>query len=193
MLLFFDTETTGMVDFNMPPVHECQPHLVQVAALLTEDDGTERAHINLIVRPTVPIPSQASAVHGITDEIAEQCGVRPLSGFGAFFALATKVDVLVAHNADFDRTVMVAAGHRVGCKNFAEQIDGMPTFCTMKAATPVCQIESPYRVGEYKWPRLEECIRHFFDEDLEGAHDALVDVRACKRVYFALKSQETAA
>lgn len=44
-----------------------------------------------------------------------------------------------------------------------------------------------------KPPKLEECIRHFFDEALEGAHDALVDVRACARVHRHLISLETAA
>jgi len=39
-----------------------------------------------------------------------------------------------------------------------------------------------------KPPKLEECIRHFFNEELDGAHDAMVDVRACRRVYFHLQT-----
>lgn len=41
-----------------------------------------------------------------------------------------------------------------------------------------------------KPPKLEECIRHFFNEDLDGAHDAMIDVAACRRVYFHLKTLE---
>lgn len=38
----------------------------------------------------------------------------------------------------------------------------------------------------YKDPSLSECIRYFFDEELEGAHDALVDVQGSIRVYLKL-------
>jgi DNA polymerase-3 subunit epsilon len=34
-----------------------------------------------------------------------------------------------------------------------------------------------------KPPKLSECIQFFFNEELVGAHDALVDVRACVRVF----------
>jgi DNA polymerase-3 subunit epsilon len=38
-----------------------------------------------------------------------------------------------------------------------------------------------------KSPKLSEAYRHFLGEDLIGAHDALVDVRACRRIYDHLK------
>lgn len=43
MILFFDTETTGLPDRYTPLNSDRQPHCVQLAALLMEDDGTERA------------------------------------------------------------------------------------------------------------------------------------------------------
>jgi DNA polymerase-3 subunit epsilon len=70
----------------------------------------------------------------------------------------------------------------------------------MEAATPVLNLPPTERMiaagfDKPKPPKLEECIRHFFNEDLEGAHDAMADVIACRRVYFhlaALKSAEAA-
>ena len=44
----------------------------------------------------------------------------------------------------------------------------------------------PKRNGQWKWPKLEECVRHFFGETLVGAHDALTDVRATARVFYHL-------
>ena len=44
-----------------------------------------------------------------------------------------------------------------------------------------------------KPPKLEECIRHFFNEDFAGAHDAMADVTACRRVFLHLKSLEVAS
>lgn len=189
MILFFDTETTGMVDFRMPPDHESQPHLVQLGLLLTENDGTERACVSVIVNPGVPIPVAASDIHGITDEIAKLCGIKPVGSVGIFFGLRAKVDVLVAHNVDFDLAVMQSAAIRVDQRALADSLNIVKTVCTMKAATPVCKIPhaNPRGPEDYKWPKLEECVRHFFGEELEGAHDAMVDVQACKRVFFKLK------
>ena len=70
-------------------------------------------------------------------------------------------------------------------------------FCTMEAATPIVNLPPTERmvaagITKPKPPKLEECIRHFFDESLEGAHDALIDVRACSRVFFHLKTLEKA-
>lgn len=39
MILFFDTETTGFPHKSKPVDHPDQPHVVQLAAELTEDDG----------------------------------------------------------------------------------------------------------------------------------------------------------
>ena len=44
-----------------------------------------------------------------------------------------------------------------------------------------------------KMPKLEEAIWHFFQEKLEGAHDALVDAKACGRLYFHLVKMEAEA
>lgn len=189
MILFFDTETTGLVDRNMPPGHETQPHLVQFAALLAEDDGTERAAVSIIVNPGVPIPEGASAIHGITDDIVTRCGIQPVGAVGIFFGLLNKAGLLVAHNVDFDLLVMQAAAIRAGRGVLCESLDAVETACTMKAATPICKIPhaSPRGPEDFKWPKLEECVRYFFDEELAGAHDAPVDVRACQRVFFKLR------
>ena len=72
-----------------------------------------------------------------------------------------------------------------------ERFSSIQTHCTKEAATPVLKLPPTpkmVRAGRthFKSPNLAECVRHFFDEDLLGAHDAMVDVRVCKRVYFAM-------
>lgn len=51
MKLFFDAETTGKAAMREPYNSPRQPHIVQLAALLTDDDGIERGAMNVIVRP----------------------------------------------------------------------------------------------------------------------------------------------
>jgi DNA polymerase-3 subunit epsilon len=68
----------------------------------------------------------------------------------------------------------------------------------MEAAAPIVNLPPTERMlaagfNKPKAPKLEECIHHFFGETLAGAHDALVDVRACARVYFHLQTLKAQA
>lgn len=188
MKLFFDTETTGKANMKAGPSDPSHPHIVQLAALLTEDDGLERAGINFVIKPDgYEIPKEASDIHGITTEIATACGVPLFSALSAFNNLCCCADMLVAHNIDFDLLVSKAAFWRI---NKAARITTMDVFCTMKASTKLCRLPGPYG---YKWPKLSEAYLHFTGTELVGAHDALADVRACARVFFAIRQLATPA
>lgn len=198
MILFFDTETTGFVQDRLPVDHPDQPYIVQLAAELTEDDGEPVAGFSFIIDPgigEITIPTKASDVHGITDERAVALGVSAEFALSAFTHLYQRDDLVVAHNIKFDRAVIETAISRHYRKIMPLR---KPLFCTMEAATPIVNLPPTERMlaagfNKPKPPKLEECIRHFFDEDLEGAHDALIDVRACSRVFFHLKSLEAAS
>ena len=193
--LIFDTETTGLPSRGAPLDHASQPHLVQLAAVLLDDDGVERACVSLIVRPAIPIPPDAAKIHGISEELAARVGVPPAVAVGVWSNLARRADLLVAHNIAFDIGLMATAWLRTSGRTvdaWQEAYGGHRQFCTMKAATPVVNLPPTERMvaagfNRPKPPKLEECIRHFFDEDLAGAHDALVDVRACARVFNHLR------
>ncbi len=197
MILFYDTETTGLVDDRAPPEAAHQPHLVQLACLLTENDGQERAALSMIVKPGGwVIPKQASDVHGITAEIAERCGVSEAFATAAWCRLMGLSDTMVAHNLKFDWLVMQAAGLR--SEQWFKKDRAPKPFCTMEAATHIVNLPpTPKMIAcgmtKPKPPKLEECIKHFFNEDLSGAHDAMVDVRACARLYFQLQTMKVAA
>lgn len=191
MILFFDTETTGFYLDRLPPDHVDQPHIVQLAAKLCDDTGNDFLSFNFIVKPTVSIPSKASDVHGIDDDKASQFGVSPSTAVQIFRDLYTKADLVCAHNVNFDQHIIETAIAREYGKHhpLTKQL-----FCTMEAATPIVNLPPTERMiacgfNKPKPPKLEECIKHFFGEELNGAHDAMVDVDACKRVYFHLKSQ----
>lgn len=185
MILFFDTETTGKADFNADPDAPHQPRLVQLGAILTDDTGKETATVDLVIKPDgFEIPEGASSIHGITTEIARVCGVEEIAATHVFDQLLMASEMLVAHNCDFDRLIM-ARGSKIRAKRMKQA-----TFCTMQAMTPICKLPGNY--GDYKWPKLIEAYRHAFGRDLDGAHDAMADVRACKEIYFWLMAQKRA-
>lgn len=192
MLLFYDTETTGFINEGKPVDHPSQPYLVQLAALLVRPDGRVIAGMSLIVDNGVEIPAAAAAVHGITTEAAASLGVSPATALSAFAHFYQRADLCVAHNMRFDKKVMEAAIARSYRR--VKPLD-KPSFCTMEAATPIINLPPTDRMkkagfNKPKPPKLSECIKYFFDEALEGAHDALIDVAACKRVYFKIREIE---
>jgi DNA polymerase III epsilon subunit-like protein len=190
MKLFFDTETTGKADMRAPYDAAHQPFIVQLGALLTDDDGTERGTLDVIIEPEVyEIPREASDIHGITTEIAARSGVPIANALSLFAKMLAPCDEIVAHNIEFDRLVILAAMSRLRPKHSAiefpiKRMLETKSICTMLATTDICKIPGNY--GKYKWPKLIEAHQHLFGEGFDGAHDAMADVRACKRIYFEI-------
>lgn len=194
MILFFDTETTGFFLDRLPVDHPDQPYIVQLAAQLCEEDGEPVAGFSFIVDPGIgngiSIPVRASDVHGITDERAVKLGVSSEYALSAFTHLYQRADVVCAHNIKFDKGVMEAAIARHYGKVMPLRKN---LYCTMEGAKPIVNLPPTDRMKAAgmtspKPPKLEECIKHFFNEELTGAHDAMIDVVACQRVYLHLRT-----
>lgn len=186
MILFFDTETTGKADFKSPPDRDWQPRLVQLGAIMTDDDGKELSSINLIVKPNgFVIPEEASSIHGFTTKMAIECGIPLEEVLPVFGSLACNCNTFVAHNIDFDEFVMTGEFIRAGFESHPFETDA--TFlCTMKGMTDICKLPGPYG---FKWPKLQEAYLHAFGKEFDGAHDAMADVRACLALHVWLTKQ----
>ena len=190
MYLFFDTETTGTPKNYQAPASDLKnwPRLVQLAWMLMDEQEREVSGTESIIKPDgFRIPADAARIHGITTELALKEGAGLRSVLQAITASMQEASVLVAHNLNFDAKVLGAEFLRSGLPNLAETKAGR---CTMVASTDLCRL--PGRYG-YKWPTLQELHRHLFGEAFEGAHRAMVDLRACARCYFELKRRRVIA
>lgn len=150
----FDCETTG--------TDTAVDEIVSLAVVRLDGDGTETARYTSLVRPSRPIPAEASAVHGIDDD--------DVAGAPSFGEIAPRLlqlldgAVLVAHNAAFDLAMLRQAIHRVG---LAYEPTGVA--CTLEAF----RLLEPHATSH----RLEAiCERH--GVALDDAHEALGDVLA---------------
>lgn len=193
MKLFFDTETTGFPDFNAQARDPKQPHMVQLAAILMDDNERPIEEHNVIIKPEGwNIPKEASDVHGITDEVAK-VGISEKLASEILLAMIRKSSLVIAHNLTFDKFIARIAMRRFDLITDADDAwwKGLPTFCTMRATTDICQLPGN-RAGSFKWPKLQEAHKHAFGEEFEDAHDAMADVGACARIYFWLAKQEVA-
>lgn len=185
MILFFDTETNGLPYSWTAPLEQLDnwPRLVQIAWLKYHEDGYEISRGNEIIYPEgFNIPEEASAIHGITTEMAMEKGAFLIDVMETFLEDLKGVQLLVAHNMAFDEKIIGAELLRLDLD--PERIH-LPKKCTMKASTRFCNI--PGRYGGLKWPKLSELHQILFGEDFENAHDALADIEACARCYWKLK------
>lgn len=201
--LFFDTETTGLIAFKEPSVSPAQPSLVQLGALLVDiDTRKDLQSLDVIVAPQGQwtIPEGASRVHGIPTAMAEEVGICLEHAVLPFRDLLNAADFIVAHNLKYDRVIMERASAMVDL-HFGQDVQDLwlpknQFICTMMKSTGIVKKPpkngKPSHRGEYGWPKLNEALKHFTGEDLVGAHNAMVDVIACKKVFFALLDQTDA-
>lgn len=189
-VLFFDTETTGLKLDKFEDIHPRQPMAVQIGMKLDGVDRNERGAFNYCIRTNGDwiVNPKAAEITGIDNAVADEYGCDLITGVEMFLDMMENASMIVAHNIAFDVTVM-----RRMCKVYSERTDqeyrdpfmGKTLACTMVNSTSIVKA-MPMRYGKYKWPRLEECMMHFFGEELDGAHDALVDVKGTAKVFYHL-------
>jgi DNA polymerase-3 subunit epsilon len=106
----FDTETTGL---------EPGSRMVELCAVMLDDQGQECQKFQTLVNPNMPIPPDVSAIHGITNaDVAKAPGMSDaLHSLRAWLDLHANLcmtAVGVAHNAPFDMGVMSWCMGRIG-------------------------------------------------------------------------------
>lgn len=181
MIIFFDTETTGLTPGN----------IIQLSYVTEEKNDTAAKNFFFYV-PF--IPPEATAVHGITAE-----KLAKLSGGHTFSEYLEEIDddfrradLTVAHNFAFDYKFMSAE-----FSYFDRIFHYNESFDTMKKFTPLVKLPRSGGCG-YKYPKLTE-LTEFFDiypydvsrlsinlfGDAGAAHDSRYDATATYMSFMA--------
>jgi DNA polymerase III subunit epsilon len=184
MILFFDTETTGVPKNYNAPITDLNnwPRAVQIAWTIYQGAGDCIYERSAIIKPEgFEIPEEASKVHHITTEQAIREGQDLATILAAFVIDMTTVDALAGHNINFD--VHILGAEFIRC-NIENPIHTKPCICTMMRSTAFCKLPGKYG---YKWPKLEELYQKLFNKPLVDAHDALIDIQATAECFFELQ------
>lgn len=193
MTLFFDTETTGVPPRGAQIGGPAFPHVCQLGAQLEDAAGRIVCEMNVLVKPHHwSIPAEASAIHGITTESCERYGLAITTVAKLFAQMVRRAELLVAHNFPFDRDMMHTEFVRCQYADELALFLAAKSFCTMQATTDVCKLpltarQAAFGITGFKQPRLGEAYEFLFGEKFVGAHDAMEDVRGCRRIYRELK------
>jgi len=163
--IVFDTETTGLSPQNGDRMVEigCVEMFNRV-----ETGRTFHAYFN----PGRPMPSEAEAVHGLSDRFLSD---KPMFGDVCEALLEFLGDSpLVAHNAGFDFGFI---NHEFGqC--------GRPVVCTSRMVDTLAIARQRFPGAKHSLDAL--CTRFGVDRSLRIKHGALIDAQLLAQVYVEL-------
>ncbi|MDO4763053.1 MAG: DNA polymerase III subunit alpha [Flavobacteriaceae bacterium] len=185
MYLIFDTETTGLPrSFNAPlSDSENWPRMVQIAWQLHDEDGNLIENQDYIIKPEgYDIPFNATRIHGITTQMAQEQGRDLQEVLEEFHEVLKKTKVVAGHNIEFDYKIVGAEFFR---KELENPLEKMPSADTMELGTEYCKLGGG-KNGKYKSPKLEELYEKLYGKKFDEAHNAAADVNATAQVFFEM-------
>jgi len=175
-LAAFDIETTGVDP-------ECDR--IVTAAVSLVGGGQPAEHLSWLVDPGIEIPSDASAVHGITTERARAEG--RIAGEAVDEITTVLADQLrqgvpiVAFNARFDLTILDREARRHGLRALLDRVGGPDGMLVIDPHILDKQFDR-FRRGKRTLSAVCERYRVTLDE----AHAANADALAAARVAYRL-------
>lgn len=163
--IVLDTETTGFDPAN-------GDKLVEIGCVELFNHLPTGKHLHIYINPERPIPAEATAIHGITDEFVKD---KPTFGeiVGEFMDFVGN-DKLVIHNAEFDVKFLNAELRTFGFPS----LDPRRVFDTLKLAREKFP-GSPANLDAL-------CRRFGIDNSSRTFHGALLDSQLLAEVYLEL-------
>lgn len=163
-ILVFDTETTG--------IDTAKDRIVELGAVEVRG-GQRGTTMRSLLNPGIPIPEEASKVHGIRDE-----DVARAPSFAAigprFITRVEAVDVLCGFNAvRFDAPLVNAEMERHGVAGFVDPVQIVDPFLWL-------------RRRHWHLPRSLGAVCERFGINLDNAHSATGDVLATAQLLLAM-------
>ncbi len=199
VFLFLDTETNGLPrDFKIAPIHhQFWPEIVSIAWEQYNLDTsvvpykwtlTDRQYF--VIKPSSPTvkwSTESEAIHKIS--LAEAIsGVDIAVALNLFDDALARSDYIVAHNLNFDRSVIQAAMHRA--KRKSVWMHTGDEICSMMNSIEIVKIPraKPIKDDRYKWPKLSELHYFLFKDEYKECtlHNSLGDTQCLVKCYKEL-------
>ena len=193
-IIVFDVETTGLPSKYNPSIDELGvwPYIVQFSWIVYDTEIMDMLSIKdyIIKLPNnMKIPEPSTKIHGITNEMMEKNGRNLEQIIYEFLEDVSNVNVCVAHNMKFDKSMITVEGMRNNVANIKKMFEGKVEFCTMVYGNDICKLTRlNYRNQRVsKFPKLIELYEKLFNEVPNNLHNSLNDVLVCFRCYYRLR------
>jgi len=163
--IVFDTETTGLSPNN-------GDRMVEIGCVEMFNRVETGRSFHAYFNPGRPMPSEAEAVHGLTDRFLSD---KPAFGERCEELLAfIGESPLIAHNAAFDFGFI---NHELG-------VCGRPVVCTTRMVCTLSLARSKFPGAKHSLDAL--CARFGVDRSVRVKHGALIDAQLLAQVYVEL-------
>lgn len=172
---YIDLETTGLNDDD---------EIVSVAIIQSNGDLHD-----FLIKPNIPEKlnrvgkngKTASDIHGITPEMLQAVPTFPEQ----YERLKTALhDKIVASYSDYDIKTLnrVCAMHN---------LDPIIPSKHINLMLPIAKYigEKGFKAGEYKWQPLSDAYQTIIGQELEGAHNSMIDTLALQKIVQEIISQ----
>lgn len=198
-VLLFDTETNGLPkSWRATPYNTANwPIIISLAWQIWEITPSSAAFVekgSYLVKPPADVVwnEESQGIHGITQADASTNGLPAAEVFPAFVSIVRTVNLIVAHNMSFDKTVLLSELIRL---NPRLAMDWWPRFeyCTCESTKTLCRLPSqqkkPNPKDPYKRAKLVELFNYLFPSkstDGFAFHTADGDVQCLVECFLEL-------
>ena len=167
-IVIFDLETTGLFPRK--------DRIVEIAAIKMNPDGTEET-LERLLNPAMPIPAEATAVHGISDDDVRDCPTFAEAA-DEIYAFFEGCDISGFNSDRYDIPCLESEFLRVGRNLGAAVVNRI-------------DVQRIYHKME---PRdLSSALQYYCGRSHVGAHGALADAKATRDVLVAQLARAAAA
>ena len=196
-ILFLDLETSGLPQqkegryyYSYKNIEKYDTaRIVQFSFIRYTKSGRMLSMNDHIIRPAdFLISPESTAIHHITQDQALKEGEELSDVMDIFEDELDKSKMLVMHNVQFDKTILLSEAHRMGRSELINKMYNTEYYCTMRKTKDLCKLPSQYYDG-HKLPKLSELHNHLFKNDpINPAilHNALNDVKVTAKCFFKL-------
>lgn len=167
-IMILDTETTGLpkqrpFNPNNTSAYD-NARMIELGYIIYNTKGDIIKKYNNLINHNIKINN--SFIHGITSDICSKKGLIIDDVLDTFYQDLKECDVLVCHNVDFDKNILLNEIYRIKKMELYEHLNNKSTICTLKKTKELYG----------KRTKLSDWYKKNFNDNTIQNHRALDDV-----------------
>lgn len=179
MALIIDIETNGLPNCSgfsygkYPNYDDLDKYkssrIVQISMLLC-NKKFERTELKEFIVKASDFTIDNSRFHGITNEISSEKGVLFSEVAEEFLNKLKKVKCIIAHNANFDITIIKSELYRAGLHSIIDELKTKRILCSMKQTKNMVKAKNIYGIKD---PSLAELYKFVIKKEIEKTNNVI--------------------